>query len=162
MICWNLSHQKNWVSRVWELTLKLQRTQRKLLFICWIGFGAKQTQVRASVSRVENIIKATEVFKWFQSQHLDGFTCWSSTRYSHMTWLQNKTWWASRRLESFYGNGSQLLGLGILLLLLFFKHLWGTVSYAVVHLSLLCHGCSFISIHLEGGWGFQGIQGLGW
>lgn len=69
----------------------------------------------------------------------------------------------SRRLESLDGNGSQLLGLCmLLLLLLLLKHLRGTPSFAVVHLGLLRHGCSLVCIHLEGGWGFQGIQGLRW
>lgn len=145
-----------------KLRYNCKENKENHYLLCWIGFGVNQTQISASELCVEHIIKATEVFAQFQSQHLDGFTCWSSNRYSHMTWLQSKTWWASRRLESFYGNGSQLLGLGILLLLLFFKHLWGTASYTVVHLGLLGHGCRLVSIHLGGGWGFQGIQGPGW
>lgn len=123
-------------------------------------------------------IKTNEVFGKHQSRssswsHMMNLQHMSMSRvffkaafkkYSYMTWQRNKTWWASRRLRSFYGNGSQLLGPGTLLLplLLFIKHLRGTSPHTVVHFGLLCHDYRLIGIHLEWCWGFQGIQGLGW
>lgn len=78
----------------------------------------------------------------------------NSNKYSHRTRLQNKTWWAGRRLKSLNGNRSHFLGLKMLLLLLF-KYLWGTDSCTAVQSGLLCHSCRFICVHLQGGRGFQ-------